>query len=36
MERARRMETQFRQTPENTYRATLALMSGNVNYLFDS
>lgn len=36
MERARRMETQFRQNPENTYRATLALMSGNVNYLFDS
>jgi hypothetical protein len=29
------MEEQFRRYPENTYRATLALMSGNVNYLFD-
>ena len=35
VERARRMETQFRRNPENTYRATLALMSGNVNYLFN-
>jgi DNA-binding MarR family transcriptional regulator len=35
-ERAARMEEQFRRYPENTYRATLALMSGNVNYLFDS
>ena len=35
-ERAERMEAQFRTHPENTYRATLALMSGNVNYLFDS
>ena len=34
-ERAARMEEQFRRYPENTYRATLALMSGNVNYLFD-
>ena len=35
-ERAERMEAQFRTHPENTYRATLALMTGNVNYLFDS
>ena len=34
-ERAERMEAQFRTHPENTYRATLALMTGNVNYLFD-
>lgn len=34
--RAELMETQFRTYPENTYRATLALMTGNVNYLFDS
>ena len=33
--RAELMEKQFRANPENTYRATLALMSGNVNYLFD-
>ena len=33
--RAETMEAQFRTHPENTYRATLALMSGNVNYLFD-
>ena len=35
LSRAQRMEAQFRANPENTYRATLALMSGNVNYLFD-
>ena len=35
-ERAAHMEEQFRRHPENVYRATLALMSGNVNYLFDS
>ena len=35
LERATHMEEQFRRYPENTYRATLALMSGNVNYLFD-
>ena len=34
--RAERMEAQFRRSPENVYRATLALMSGSVNYLFDS
>ena len=34
--RAERMENQVRSHPENTYRATLALMTGNVNYLFDS
>lgn len=34
-ERAALMETQFRTHPENTYRATFALMTGNVNYLFD-
>ena len=33
--RAERMEAQFRRSPENVYRATLALMSGEVNYLFD-
>ena len=34
--RADLMEAQVRTHPENTYRATLALMTGNVNYLFDS
>ena len=34
--RAELMEAQFRRSPENVYRATLALMSGSVNYLFDS
>lgn len=34
--RADLMEAQFRRSPENIYRATLALMSGSVNYLFDS
>ncbi len=34
-EQAARMEAQFRGAPENVYRATLALLSGNVNYLFD-
>ena len=34
--RADLMEAQFRRSPENVYRATLALMSGSVNYLFDS
>ena len=34
--RADLMEAQFRTHPENTDRATLALMTGNVNYLFDS
>jgi hypothetical protein len=33
--RAEAMEAQFRAHPENTYRATFALMTGNVNYLFD-
>ena len=33
--RADLMEAQFRRSPENIYRATLALMSGKVNYLFD-
>lgn len=33
--RAELMEEEFRRYPENVYRATLALMSGNVNYLFD-
>ncbi len=32
--RAALMAEQFRQNPENVYRATLALLSGNVNYLF--
>ncbi len=34
--RAELMEAQFHRSPENVYRATLALMSGSVNYLFDS
>jgi hypothetical protein len=33
--RAQLMEAQFRTSPENVYRATLALMSGEVNYLFN-
>ena len=33
--RAERMEDQFRRAPENVYRATLALLSGEVNYLFN-
>ncbi len=33
-ERAARMEEQFRRSPEHTYRAALALLSGNVDYLF--
>ena len=33
--RADLMEAQFRRSPENIYRAALALMSGQVNYLFD-
>ena len=34
--RAELMEAQFRRSPENVYRATLALMTGSVNSLFDS
>ena len=34
--RAELMEAQFRRSPENIYRGTLALLSGSVNYLFDS
>ena len=34
-ERAALMEEQFRRFPENVYRASLALLSGNVNYLFN-
>ncbi len=33
-DRAARMEEQFRSSPEHTYRAALALLSGNVDYLF--
>ncbi len=33
-DRAALMEAQFRGSPENIYRATVALLSGNVNYLF--
>ncbi len=29
------MEAQFRASPEHIYRASIALLSGNVNYLFD-
>ncbi len=32
---AARMEAQFRAAPENIFRGTLALLSGNVNYLFN-
>ncbi len=32
---ASRMEAGFRASPEHIYRATVALLSGNVNYLFD-
>ena len=34
-ERARRMQNNFVERPENIYRGMLALMEGNVNYLFD-
>ena len=33
--RAKQMEEQFRGRPENIYRGVTALLSGNVNYLFD-
>ncbi len=33
-DQADRMESQFRGAPENVYRASVALLSGNVNYLF--
>ncbi len=32
---ASRMESQFRAAPENIFRGTLALLSGNVNFLFN-
>ncbi len=32
--RAEAMKAQFHAAPENIYRATVALLSGNVNYLF--
>ena len=35
MARARRMEDNFRAHPENMYKATYALLCGNVNYLFE-
>lgn len=34
--RADRMEQQFRDRPEQMYRGILAMLSGKVNYLFDS
>lgn len=34
--RADRMEQQFRDRPEQMYRCILAMLSGKVNYLFDS
>lgn len=34
-QKAELMESQFRGAPENMYRATMALVSGNVNYLFN-
>ena len=30
------MEQQFRDRPEQMYRCILAMLSGKVNYLFDS
>ncbi len=35
LNRAQRMKANFEERPEAIYRGTLALMSGNVNYLFD-
>jgi len=35
MDRAERMKNNFYERPEAIYRGVLALMSGNVNYLFD-
>lgn len=35
MDRAERMKNNFYERPEAIYRGMLALMSGNVNYLFD-
>ncbi len=34
-DRARRMQSNFYERPEAIYRGVLALLSGNVNYLFD-
>lgn len=34
-DRARRMQSNFYERPEAVYRGVLALLSGNVNYLFD-
>ena len=34
LERARRMQENFYERPETVYKGVLALMSGNVNYLF--
>ena len=34
--RADRMEQQFRDRPEQMYRGILAMLSGKINYLFDS
>jgi hypothetical protein len=31
---ASRMKSNFHENPENVYKGVLALMSGNVNYLF--
>ena len=35
MDRAQRMQNNFYERPEAIYRGVLALMAGNVNYLFD-
>ncbi|MBQ9080657.1 MAG: DUF4364 family protein [Clostridia bacterium] len=35
MDRARRMKTTFMDRPEVIFRGVMALLSGNVNYLFD-
>ena len=35
LDRAERMQINFYERPENIYRGVIALMAGNVNYLFD-
>ena len=35
LDRAERMQTNFYERPEAIYRGVIALMAGNVNYLFD-
>ena len=35
LDRAKRMKQNFYERPEELYRGVLALLSGNVNYIFD-